>query len=486
MHCGRLFGGRKNRQVGALPATPGAIVQARRWRLALCLLIASACTTAAIAQAPVSSAAEASASSEIGEGPSHPISVVPRASDTEIAARLRDILEATGWYDAPRVSVQDGVAFLDGIADTQDHARWAASLAGNTEGVVAVVNRIAVEAGVGSTFERALAEMTGLVERTILAWPLVLLAVVVIAGSWFLAKLVAMIARRLLASRISSPLLLGVMVRTVSIPLFLLGIYFVLRVAGLTQLALTVLGGTGLIGIIIGFAFRDIAENFLASLLLSVRNPFNGGDLIEVAGYTGIVQNLNTRSTVLLTLDGNHVQIPNATVFKSTIKNYSSIPSRRAEFLVGIGYDSSVVVAQRLIGAVLAGHPAVLEKPEPLVLVDELGAATVNLRIFYWFDSAAYSPAKINSALLRLTKNALVEGGIELPDPAREVVFPRGVPIVQMDQKPTEPPVAEPETVAAEEDSEATEAEGDLASESSEIDRNAGRVPESDTNLLKS
>ena len=108
-----------------------------------------------------------------------------------------------------------------------------------------------------------------------------------------------------------------------------------LRVAGLTQLALTVLGGTGLIGIIIGFAFRDIAENFLASLLLSMRNPFNGGDLIEVAGYTGIVQNLNTRSTVLLTLDGNHVQIPNATVYKSTIKNYSSIPSRRAEFLVG-------------------------------------------------------------------------------------------------------------------------------------------------------
>ena len=99
------------------------------------------------------------------------------------------------------------------------------------------------------------------------------------------------------------------------------------------------LGGTGLIGIIIGFGMRDIAENFLASILLSVRNPFHAGDLIEVGGNTGVVQNLNVRSTVLLTLDGHQVQIPNSIVYKSIIKNYSSIPSRRAEFTVGISYD---------------------------------------------------------------------------------------------------------------------------------------------------
>ena len=214
--------------------------------------------------------------------------------------------------------------------------------------------------------------------------------------------------------------------------MFLLGVYFVLQVAGLTRLALTVLGGTGLIGIIIGFAFRDIAENFLASLLLSVRNPFRSGDLVEVAGHTGIVQNLNTRSTILLTLDGSHVQIPNATVYKSTIENFSSNPNRRANFTVGIGYDSSAAKAQKLISEVLRAHPAVLDAPEPLVLVEELGAATVNLRVNYWFDSGTHSPAKINSALLRQTKNVLLESGIELPDPAREVVFPRGVPVTML------------------------------------------------------
>ena len=162
-----------------------------------------------------------------------------------------------------------------------------------------------------------------------------------------------------------------------------------------------------------------------------MRNPFHSGDLIDVGGHTGVVQNLNVRSTVLLTLDGNQVQIPNSTVYKSIIKNYSSIPSRRAEFTVGIGYDSSAAKAQTLIAQVLREHPAVLEAPEPLVLVEELGPATVNLRIYYWFDSATYSPYKINSALLRQTKNALLKGGIELPDSAREVIFPKGVPVIQ-------------------------------------------------------
>jgi small-conductance mechanosensitive channel len=279
-----------------------------------------------------------------------------------------------------------------------------------------------------------------------------------------------------------------VVVRAISIPVLLLGIYFVLQVAGLTRLAVTVLGGTGLVGIIVGFAFRDIAENFLASLLLSVRNPFSTGDLIEVAGETGIVQNLNTRSTVLLTLDGNHVQIPNATVFKSTIKNYSSTPTRRAQFLVGIGYDSSVAQAQMLISGILKEHPAVLDQPEPLVLVDELGAATVNLRVSYWFDSRTYSPAKANSALLRLTKNVLLEAGIELPDPAREVVFPKGVPLIQIseDQLQQPAPMPHPPGAKPNEKLDATAGEGDLTNETEEMrGHSQGEVLEASENLLK-
>lgn len=422
--------------------------------------------------------------------PPQAVKVVPEASDSKIAERLGRILESTGWFEATRVSVKDGVVFLDGTTETQEHRAWAGKLAEKTQGTVAVVNRIEADADVGSTLTRAGEEFTRFYRQIVRAWPLVALAALIILATWLLARLVALAVRRFFASRIESPLLLSMVARASAIPVFLLGVYFVLQFSGLTRLAITLLGGTGLIGIIIGFGMRDIAENFLASILLSVRNPFRSGDLIDVGGHTGVVQNLNVRSTVLLTLDGNQVQIPNSTVYKSIIKNYSSIPSRRAEFTVGIGYESSAAKAQLLIAAVLKEHPAVLESPEPLVLVEGLGQATVNLRIYYWFDSATYSPNKINSALLRQTKNALVKGGIELPDAAREVIFPKGVPVIQMmgtAEASREAEGGAGAAPAADEMSDATPGEGALSNETMEMRgrQSEGNLPEAQDNLLK-
>lgn len=220
-----------------------------------------------------------------------------------------------------------------------------------------------------------------------------------------------------------------------------------------------------------------------------MRNPFHSGDLIDVGGHTGVVQNLNFRSTVLLTLDGNQVQIPNSTVYKSIIKNYSSIPSRRAEFTVGIGYDSSAAKTQTLIAKVLQEHPAVLDTPEPLVLVEELGPATVDLRVYYWFDSNTYSPNKINSALLRQTKNALIKAGIELPDSAREVIFPKGVPIIQTSnatQVKHESKNDAGQAPATDENSNTTPSEGNLSNETVEMreQQSKGNLPETQENLL--
>lgn len=418
-----------------------------------------------------------------------PVLVEPEADDNAIAERIKRILLSTDWFQAPAVTVREGVVFLDGRTRTQERRRWAGTLAENTQGTVAVVNRIEVETDVGSTLGQAGDEFGRMYRQATQAWPWLVLAIAIIFFTWLVARTTAIVARYFLASRIESPLLLDVVVRSFSIPIFLLGVYFVLQVAGLTRLAVTVLGGTGLLGIVAGFAFRDIAENFLASMLLSVRNPFRTGELIEVDGNVGIVMNLNIRSTVLRTLDGNYVQIPNAIVYKSTIKNYSSSESRRANFAVGIGYDASTTKAQTLISNVLKQHPAVLETPEPLVLVEELGAATVNLRIYYWFASAVYSPIKINSALLRLSKDALLKGGIELPDPAREVVFPRGVPVFRAEGpgKTSAAAVATVEKpILQEEGMPATAGEGDLRIEAvGASDQSDEKPPESETNLLK-
>ena len=267
----------------------------------------------------------------------------------------------------------------------------------------------------------------------------------------------------------------------------LVGSYLVLRIAGLTQLALTLVGGTGLIGLVLGIAFREITENFLASLVLSLQQPFREGDLVEVASVTGYVQRLTSRTTVLMTLDGSQLQIPNSIVFKSTIRNYSSNPNRREDFLIGIGYDDPIPFAQETALKVLAEHPAILKEPESLVLVESLGPSTVNLRVYFWLDGGRHSWLKVKSSVIRLVKRAFQESGISIPDEAREVTFPDGVPIRMVAGEHAPKPAAaavvkpsiEPEIVA-------TKAEAGLQSDAEEIKAQARKSWTPGENLLTS
>jgi small conductance mechanosensitive channel len=277
-------------------------------------------------------------------------------------------------------------------------------------------------------------------------------------------------------------LLRNVIARGIGVLVMLFGTYIVLRVAGLTQLALTVLGGTGLIGLAVGIAFRDITENFLASIFLSKQQPFATGDLIEVNGVLGFVQQLNIRTTVLAALDGTMVQIPNATVYKSNIRNLTINENRRDDFLIGIGYDDSIAEAQEVARQVLADHPTVLADPEPLVLVECLGKSSVNLRIYFWFNAHEHSIFKIRSSVIRLVKTAFAQHGISIPDEAREVVFPRGVPVV-ISEKKTDANVGKAVTgsdgkkpVAKDRGEVVTQAEAGLSSEASEIEKQARKV----------
>ncbi len=411
------------------------------------------------------------------------------ADDTAIDDRLTGILDATGWFRDAAVSVRNGVVFLDGRTTEETRKEWAGNLARNTEDVVAVVNRIDVVTPVWS-FAPALEELSRLWRSTIQAVPVIVFAAVVLPVTWFFAGFVSRRAERALEGRTASPLLTRILARAIAVPFFLLGLYIVLQVAGLTRLALTVVGGTGIAGIIVGFAFRDIAENFLASVLLSIRRPFLTNDLIEVAGHRGLVRQMNTRSTVLMTPDGNHIQIPNATIFKSTIVNLTANKNARSEFEFTIGYDYSIRHAQNVVHNVLRAHPAVLEDPAPWVLVDNLGSSSIVMRAYYWFDFSQVSEPKLKSALLRQSLRALEKAGISAPDDAREIIFPQGVPVLTGDAAtkaatttaaPTRPVDLAVEDAVVEHDDE-----GGLASDAPVLQEQAesARTPEEGENLL--
>ena len=418
------------------------------------------------------------------------VDVQPVARDEQIRDRLLSILQATTWFEEPQVDVQEGVVFLDGRTALKEYKTWAKELATNTQDVVAVVNRIAIIERSPWDFSPALHELRQLWRDIVQTLPFIGFILIVLIFAWWATKLTSRFARRFFHNRISSALLRNVVAKAVSIPVFLIGVYIVLHIAGLTRLALTVVGSTGLAGLVIGIAFRDIMENFLASILISMQRPFQTHDLIEVDGHTGLVQSMTTRGTVLMSLDGNHIQIPNSTIYKNTIQNYTANPNRRGDFVVGIGYDDAIPMAQDVIMQVLTQHPTILRDPPPAVLVEGLGAATVNLQVLFWLDGSQHDYFKTKSSIIRMVKRTLQDAGISMPDASREVVFPDGVPVRMLEERPQvihdgELPGPSPSPLAP--DPVSTAAEGDLGSEMERLQDQARRArqPEEGTNLLE-
>lgn len=420
------------------------------------------------------------------------VSVAPVQTDAAIAGRLNNIFESTGWFSDVQVSVVNGVVFLRGEVDSTEHQKWAEQLTQRTENVVAVVNELTLTPRPAVSLEPAWAQFRDLADGFVRFLPYMMSAVVVLLITLFAMRAAAGLSRRLLRQRKVGLLLRDIVSRAAAILVFLVGIYLVFRVAGLTGLAATILGGTGLIGLALGFALRDIAENFLASILLSVQQPFAKGDLIEIAGYTGLVQKVSMRSTLLMDLDGNHVQLPNSTIYKGILINFTANPNERQNFSVGIGYDDEIARAQQIAIGILRAHTAVLEDPEPLVLVESLGAATVNLRVYFWINVELYGRLKVKSSVIRQIKLAFDQAEISMPDEAREVVFPAGVPVIVESEVPRVTTHDErkagrsPVGSGAAATTGGSEGEGDLGSDTRDLKTQAenSRDPEGGRNLL--
>lgn len=419
------------------------------------------------------------------------IDVKPTTRDDEIRERLQKILKATGWFDNTSVHVVDGVVFLNGSTKMQENKTWAGNLAKNTQGATAVVNKIIISKPPIWSFGLILGKLQEEFRRIIWALPSILAGIIILFIAYLIARLITPIVRKMLHKKFTHLILADVIAKSIGCLIFLIGIYVVFELANLTNVAMTIVGGTGLIGIVLGIAFRDITENFLASIFLSIQNPFRNGDLIEINNNLGYVQRLTMRVTVLMDMNGSHIQIPNSTVYKSEIKNYTSNPNRRDSFLVGISYDTSISTAQEAALKVLKDHEAVLKDPEPLVLVSSMDSSSINLQIYFWIDGTKYSILKVRSSLIRLVKGAFYERHITIPDSSRERLFPKGISVelikregqaaakdMALSSKPT-PVHKELKTVA-------TKAESGLASEAKEIKDLASqsKMPEKGKDLL--
>ena len=291
------------------------------------------------------------------------------------------------------------------------------------------------EGGAISSLSSAQSLLSQLWENFVYRLPGLALGLVIMAAFILLAPYIAKVLVKPLTRTTTSPLLRSVIQRSVSLVLILLGIYLFLFLAGLTGFAIAVVSGTGVVGLILGFAFRDIAENFISSLLLTIQRPFRIGDIVQINDFTGIIQKVTARATTLVDFDGNHIQIPNATIYKGVIKNLTANPLMRGQFVIGVGYDADIQHAQQMAQEITSAQDNVLIDPEPQILIDELGPSTYNIKVYFWVDVEKTSVLKMASVLMRKITQAFLEANISMPDDARERIFPEGMHIHHASEK---------------------------------------------------
>jgi len=190
----------------------------------------------------------------------------------------------------------------------------------------------------------------------------------------------------------------------------------------------SLLAGLGILGFTIGFALQDIARNFIAGLLILLRQPFSAGDAVEVGGHAGSVLEITMRDTVIRTWDGVMEIIPNLDVYTNPIINYSELPLRRRTVSIGLGYGEDVERARQLILDVIGSVKGVLDEPAPELLTEGFGDATLNMAARFWVNQETHNLQGVHSQVIDAVNDLAEREDIDMPYPTQVVQLETELP----------------------------------------------------------
>ncbi|MBX7501045.1 mechanosensitive ion channel [Qipengyuania sp. YG27] len=342
-------------------------------------------------------------------------------ADAKIAERIAGIFAELPAFSSVSVAVAQGVVTLSGTVPQQADIARAEAIAGRVSGVVTVENRLERDLSISSE-SGGIATLADRWEGLVKLLPLIALALAVWAGITLVGYLIAGLER--LWHRLAPNSFLAELIASAIRFIFaIVGLVVALDMVGASALLGAVLGGAGVVGIALGFAMRDTIENYVASLMLSLRQPFRANDWVVIDDKEGRVIRLTSRATILMTLEGNHLRIPNGQVFRAVILNYTRNPQRRFDFDLGVDADDDADAARQLGRETLAGLPFVLGDPAPEARVIEVGESNVVLRFLGWIDQREADWYKARSGAILAVKAALEDGGFALPEPIYRLRF---------------------------------------------------------------
>lgn len=340
--------------------------------------------------------------------------------DDDIQSRLNEIYVSTTDLSNVTAQVENGVVTLSGEIANSDLAKDAVAIADAQTGTIYVQDQIDRVLVADSSVVSALESLKKDAADILQALPIIGLAGLILLFFIWLGGVIA--RREKFWSRVATnPFLGDLLSQTMRVIFVIIGLIIALNLLGAQAMIATILGGAGVVGIAIGFAVRDTLENYLASIMLSLRQPFRAGDHVLIGDRSGKVMRLTSRATILMTLDGNHLRIPNSTVFKAIILNYTTNPERRFQFELGIDAADDPVAAMQVGLDVMAANDFVLSDPAPSAGISNVGDSNIVIKYLGWVDQKSTSFGKARSLSIRGVKDALEMQGFSLPEPIYRV-----------------------------------------------------------------
>ena len=259
-----------------------------------------------------------------------------------------------------------------------------------------------------------LAQIDSWVDGATRALPAIAVAIVLITVAW----LVGTIIKSLIKGRYNKQgrrdlgrMLGGIAKWTILVAGIMVGMTIVMPSLSIGGL----FAGLGVSSVAIGFAFKDILQNWLAGLLILLRQPFEVGDQVVIQDYEGTVERIETRSTIVRTYDGMNAVIPNSEIYTNALLVKTANRARRSEYDIGIGYGDDMDKAVSNLQTMLEQIDGVEQDPAPEVLPWDLAASWVTLRVRWWTDNESTNIVAVRARVIEGIKKTLDDAGIDMP-----------------------------------------------------------------------
>ncbi len=277
----------------------------------------------------------------------------------------------------------------------------------------------------GDVFNDLWNKLYGWFEAFVLNLPNLLVAIAVLVSFVFIARYSKKAMLKLIQKFSDNKAVNRLLSNLITVVVVLVGLFIALGIMDLNKTVTSLLAGAGVIGLAIGLAFQDPILNVISGVILSVKKvPFEIGDLVKTNGYYGYVSRISLRTTIIKSLSGEDVVLPNKMVVQNAIKNYSFTAERRVDLSCGVAYNSDLDLVKKVTEQAIEENIETLDGKEIEFMYQEFAGSSINFTLRYWIHETGEKDfLNSRSHAIIAIKKAFDKNGISIPFPIRTLEF---------------------------------------------------------------